>query len=108
MPGPPVFIQVFVLVLLAYGVVNNVVSERDNALDRTRIEQKYNNEHHTDIHLDEPLFDLFAALWSNSLPIIIMAFIIAYEIRRRLKRRLVLSNKLNPKDGSNPTPEPPA
>jgi len=81
------FIQLFVLILLAYGVANNIVSAHNNAESRIQVEEKYNRENHTDIHLDEPPFDLRAELWSSAVPIIIMTFIIAYEIRRRIRLR---------------------
>jgi mannose/cellobiose epimerase-like protein (N-acyl-D-glucosamine 2-epimerase family) len=82
------FIQLFVLVLLAYGVVNNVVSTRNAAADIIQGEQQYIREHHTNLTADElPPFDLRAELWSNAVPIIIMVFIIAYEVRRRSKVR---------------------
>lgn len=81
------FIQLFVLVLLAYGVVNNVVSVRSEAERKTQVEENYNRENHTDVHLDEPPFDLEAELWDSAVPIITMMFIIAYEIRRRTRLR---------------------
>jgi hypothetical protein len=81
------FIQLFVLVLLAYGVANNIVSARNAAEMSSQVEQKYNKENHTDVHLDQPPFDLGAELWDSAVPIIMMTFIIAYEVRRRTRLR---------------------
>jgi len=73
-------IQLFVLILLAYGVVNNVVSTRNAAADIVQGEQQYNSEHHTHLPLDELPFNLRAELWSNAVPIIIMVFIEAMRM----------------------------
>lgn len=83
------FIQALVLVLIAYGVVSRVVNERNDAKTRIQLEQQYNVEHHTNIHLETEAtqFHLGAALWDEALPIIIMGFIVAYEIKRRRKSR---------------------
>ena len=81
------FIQFFVLILLAYGVANNVISARNEAHMRTQVQEKYNRDNHTDIHLDNPPFDLEAELWNSAVPIIGMGFITAYEIRRRIRLR---------------------
>src|SRR5258708_40147522 len=92
------FIQVLIIVLIAYGVVSRVVSVHDDAKMRAQVEQQYNTEHHTNIHLetDATQFHLGSALWDEALPIIIITFIIAYEVRRRIRLRSVRGHGDNP------------
>ena len=88
------FIQVFIVAILAYVAINGVLSARDQAKMSAGIEQQYNREHHTNIHLygsESAQFNLATALWDEALPIILMSLIIAYEVRRRMKLRAAKS-----------------
>ncbi|MGO9125888.1 MAG: hypothetical protein ACLP6G_13500 [Terriglobales bacterium] len=84
------FIQLFIVAILGYTVVNNVVQHLDNVRMETRLENKYNQENGTDIHLNgvgPPTFDLAESLWRNAPQLIVIAFVIAYEVSRRRRFR---------------------
>lgn len=80
------FIQLFVIVILGYTVVIRVVADLDYVKEETRLENKYTIENRTDRTLNverPPKFDWAESLLDNAPTLIVIGFVIGYEVRRR-------------------------
>ena len=80
-------IQLFMIAILSYGVASGVVNDLDTARMQAEVEHEYNVKNKTDIHIAVKSPSLSRELWDNGLQLTAITFIVAYEIRRRIKRR---------------------
>jgi hypothetical protein len=81
------FFQFFMVAILAYWVASGIFNDFEIAKEQTVVEERFNRENGTNLHVGAPSPELSKELWDRTPALVAIAFIVAYEIRRRVKRR---------------------
>ncbi len=81
------FFQLFMVAILAYWVAGGIVSDFEIAKEQAAVEERFNRENGTHIHVGGENPELPKELWDRAPALIAITFIVVYEIRRRIKHR---------------------
>jgi hypothetical protein len=88
----------FVVAILAYWVAGGIVNDFEIAREQTAVEEG------TNLHVGAQSPELPRELWDRAPELVAIAFIVAYEIRRRVKRR---NDPLRHRPGTSPASSDP-